>query len=173
MTTERHAQGNRTVLVVDDDDDVRESLRLLIERAGFSCLTAENGVDALGMLLVKPAQVILSDHDMPGMDGIELLSFIGTRYPHICRILMTARKDAEPAVRALNVGRAYRFLTKPCRASDLLTTLHFAFEASDAEVEVRRMAALLRQQDSLIAALRGRFPEVARELDASQAPSLV
>jgi DNA-binding NtrC family response regulator len=172
MTGGRPPQGERTVLVVDDDDGVRESLRLIIERAGFNCVIAANGVEALAALRAKEAQVIISDHDMPAMDGIELLRLVAARYPHICRILLSARKDAEPAMRALNVARAYRFLTKPCRSSDLLTTLHFAFEASDAEVEIRRMAALLRQQDNLLAHLRRRFPEVAREMDARKPPSL-
>lgn len=151
----------RTVLIVDDDHDALDTLSLVLERSGITCVTADSGPQALTVLRSAQPDVIISDHDMLGMDGVELLKIVATRYPQICRILLTARRDAEVAVRALNIGQAYRLLSKPCRAGDLLTTLHFAFEAADHEKEIRRLTAVIR-------ALRQRCPDVVAEIEARQ-----
>src|SRR5688572_4476640 len=60
------------VLVVDDDDDAREFTGALVTRLGHRCRLAANGNDALGMIATSPVDVIVSDWDMPGMDGAEL-----------------------------------------------------------------------------------------------------
>ena len=157
---------HRTVLLVDDDESLRESLDKIIERGGHTCFVAENGLQALNMLRKREMHAIIADHDMPGMDGVELLKLVATRYPHVARILMTGRRDAEPAVRAVNVAQAWRFLAKPCRAGDLLTALHFAFEASDHELEVRRLSSELRRAQALLAEVRLRCPELMEEIDS-------
>src|SRR5947208_14654100 len=157
---------HRTVLVVDDDHGARESLERLISRAGIACLSARNGPEALTLLREHQISAVVSDHDMPGMDGVELLKLVATRYPHVARILLTGRRDAEPAVRAVNVAQAWRFLAKPCRAGDLLTALHFAFEASDHELEVRRLSSELRRAQALLAEVRLRCPELMEEIDS-------
>ncbi|HUJ27685.1 MAG TPA: response regulator [Myxococcales bacterium] len=158
----------RAVLLVDDDPDALESLQQVIERSGVTCHKAENGPEALTAIREHPVQVIISDHDMPGMDGVELLKIVATRYPLVSRILLTARRDAETSVRAINVAQAYRFISKPCRAGDLLTTLHFAFEAHEHEVENRRLAAQLRQAQSILNEARRRAPGVIEEIERVQ-----
>ncbi|MGZ6144233.1 MAG: response regulator [Myxococcales bacterium] len=157
-----------TVLVVDDEPDARETLSTVLERAGITCITAGSGPEALTALRAAQPDVIIADHDMLGMDGVELLKLVATRYPGICRILLTARRDAEVAVRAINVGHAYRLLAKPCRTGDLLTTLHFAFESAEHEAETRRLSGTLRRQAALIAELRRRYPEAVEEIEARQ-----
>jgi len=103
---------------------------------------------------------------MPAMDGVELLKLVATRHPYVCRILLTARRDAEIAVRAINLGQAYRYLSKPCRTTDLLTTLHFAFEVSDHEIESRKLASQLRRTQSLLSEVRRRCPGLIEEIEA-------
>ena len=91
-------EKHRTVLVVDDDHDARESLERLISRAGIACLSARNGPEALTLLREHQISAVVSDHDMPGMDGVELLKLVATRYPHVARILMTGRRDVMGAL---------------------------------------------------------------------------
>ena len=156
----------RTVLLVDDDVEALESLQRIIERNGMRCLVAENGVEALQRMRDFPeVQVVVADHDMPAMDGVELLRLIGIRCPHVCRMLLTARRDSETAVRAINLAGAYRWLAKPIRASDLLTTLHFAFEVAEHEAENRSLRQLVGKQSALLAALRKRHPEEGTAID--------
>ncbi len=161
-------EKQRTVLVVDDEDDTRDALQALLQRAGITCLTAQNGPEALAILRDQQVQAIVSDHDMPGMDGVELLKLASTRHPQVGRILLTARRDAEPAIRAINMGQAYRYLQKPCRAADLLTTLHFAFEAGDRDLETRRISSQLRRANSILAEVRRRAPGVVEEIESRQ-----
>jgi DNA-binding NtrC family response regulator len=156
----------RTVLLVDDDDVLLEGLKAVIERAGHTCLVAENGVQALALLREKAVQAIVADHDMPAMDGVELLRLVATRYPHVTRILLTGQRDAEVAVRAINVGHAHRYLHKPCRNAELLTVLHFAFEASDIQLQNAQLGAELRRAHALLAEMRRRYPGVLEEIDA-------
>ena len=165
-------EKHRTVLVVDDDDTARESLKRLIERqGGVTCFTAENSVEALALLRKQAVQVIIADHDMPGMDGVEMLKLVAVRYPQTCRILLTARTDAETPTRALNEGQAWRFLSKPCRSVELQTALHFAFEHAEHEAETQQLRALLRRSQALLAGVRQRCPGVVEELEAKH-PSL-
>ena len=155
----------RAVLLVEDDPMALEALQRVIERSGVKCFAAESGPEALTILRESMVQVVISDHDMPGMDGVELLKLVATRYPSVCRILLTGRRDAETSVRAINLAGAYRFLSKPCRAADLLTTLHFAFEASDHESENARLAAQLRRAQTVLAEVRRRFPGAVEEVE--------
>lgn len=161
----------KTVLVTDDDDNARDALCRLIERSGIDCVQAENGLEALNVLRTREVHVIIADHDMPGMDGVELLKLVSTRYPQVTRILLTARHDAETAVRAINLSQAYRFLSKPCRSVDLLTTLYFALERADAEIESRKLSAQLRLKTSIIEQLRRRYPGEVEALENQKPPA--
>jgi DNA-binding NtrC family response regulator len=163
---------HRTVLLVDDDESLRDSLDKIIERAGYTCFVAENGLQALNMLRKREMHAIIADHDMPGMDGVELLKLVATRHPNMARILLTGRADSETVVRAINVGQAYRFLHKPCRNAELLTALHFAFEASDHEMEKRRLTAQLRRQTTMLAEVRHRCPGVLEEIESRLSSSV-
>ena len=166
-------EKHRAVLLVDDDPDALDSLQQVIERSGVACFKAESGPEALTILREHMVQVVISDHDMPGMDGVELLKLVATRYPSICRILLTARRDAETSVRAINLAGAYRFISKPCRAADLLTTIHFAFEAAEHDAENRRLSAQLRRLQSIIAEARRRAPGIVEEIENRQPSPVV
>jgi DNA-binding NtrC family response regulator len=170
VTLPTSAEERRTVLLVEDDDNTRESVQRIIERFGWTCAPAANGPEALQLLRERQLGVVVADHDMPGMDGVELLKLIATRYPHVSRILLTARRDVDVAVRAINLGQAYRFLSKPCRASELATALHFAFDLHDAEVGTRKLSAKLRRNEELLARVRERYPALVEELEASLPP---
>jgi DNA-binding NtrC family response regulator len=164
---------HRAVLLVDDDPDALESLQQIIERSGVTCFKAESGAEALTLLREHVVQVIVSDHDMPGMDGVELLKLVATRYPAVCRILLTARRDAETSVRAINLAQAYRFISKPCRAADMLTALYFAFESAEHESENRRLSAQLRRAESILSEARRRAPSIIEEIENRQPAPVV
>ena len=72
----------RTILVVDDDDDVRSALARLLGLAGYTVLTAESGEEGLQTLATHPVQLVISDQNMPGMTGIEFLKSVRNRHPH-------------------------------------------------------------------------------------------
>jgi two-component system probable response regulator PhcQ len=136
----------RTILVVDDEEPVRITLHRVLESAGYSVLLADSGEEALRILQEKPVQLLISDQNMPGLSGIELLKLVGVRHPHVLRIMLTADTDPETAVRSINEGEVYRFIRKPWNNSDLRTIVHFAFRVARLEEEKRRLIALVREQ---------------------------
>lgn len=110
------------VLVVDDDPALRKVLTLILERAGFAVRVAASGAEALGAMVENPVEVILTDVQMPGIDGLELLPVFRSRYPQTEVIVMTGYATVERAITAMKKG-AYDFLTKPFEDVDLVARI--------------------------------------------------
>jgi DNA-binding NtrC family response regulator len=110
------------LLLVEDDDAVRDSLAGALEEEGVRVVTAPSAEAALARLGESPPEVILSDIRMPGLDGIELLELVRERAPGIDVILMTAYEDMPTVARAMREG-AFEFLVKPLRTPQLLEVL--------------------------------------------------
>jgi len=136
---------SRTILVVDDEAQVRRALSRVLQAAGYQVLVAESGEEALQVLQQKPVQLLISDNTMPGMQGIDLLKQVRERYPHVVRIMLTGDADPETPVRSINEGEVYRFIRKPWNNSDLRTIVHFAFELILLEDEKRELIGLVRK----------------------------
>src|SRR3954469_15161317 len=136
----------RTILVVDDEESVRYALKRTLERDGYPVLEAEDGEEALQILGQKPVQLLISDHNMPKMTGVELFKLAGVRYPNVIRIMLTGDQDPEVPVRSINEAEVYRFLRKPWNAADLRTVIHFAFRVARLEEQKRRLVEMVREQ---------------------------
>jgi DNA-binding response OmpR family regulator len=102
------------LLVVDDDDDLRDVIARRLKRAGFVVETAENGEDALAKVQLSVYDLILLDHNMPGMTGLQVLRLIRETYsPRALPIIMlTAQSDEATVVRAIALG-ANDYIRKP------------------------------------------------------------
>lgn len=125
------------VLVVDDDPDVALLVRTVLQRrAGCEVVTAEDGRAALARLETFDADVIVTDIEMPGLDGLELLAALRHRDPHLPVIVMTAHVSVDYAVSALR-AQADEFLTKPLDNSRLVEVV----TRLAAEGRARRAAA--------------------------------
>ena len=137
---------SRTILVVDDELAVRRALSLVLETAGYSVFSAESGRRALEILREEPIDLVLSDHHMPQMSGIDLLKLVRVRHPEVVRIILTADERPETTVRSINESEVYRFIRKPWNDPDLKTMMHFAFETIRLEREKRRLLSLMRDE---------------------------
>ncbi len=100
------------VLVVDDEPRMAEVIAMALRRGGFDCDLCHDGARALAALEERPADVVVSDRKMPGMDGLELLAEIHRRWPELPVILLTAHGDVPSAVQAMRAG-AFDYVTKP------------------------------------------------------------
>jgi DNA-binding NtrC family response regulator len=138
--------ANRTILVVDDEQAIRASLQRLLEVDGYTVLQAANGEEALKILEDTSVQLLISDQNMPGMSGIDLLKLVGVRYPRVLRVMLTADKDPEIVVRSINESEVYRFIRKPWSNQELRTIMHFAFRVIRLEDEKRKLIAMVREQ---------------------------
>lgn len=107
------------ILYVDDEAAYRRIFcRELRDDQRFAIQTAESGEEALQILAVHPANIVLSDLSMPGMDGIALLQEIRQRYPDIFILILTGIDSSSEAVRAMKAG-AYDYILKPFDATSL------------------------------------------------------
>jgi len=137
-----HATDQRTLLLVDDEENVLSALRRLLVRSGYRVLMANSGPAGLALLEQHDVGVIISDQRMPGMTGVEFLSQVKQHYPEIVRLMLSGFADLKAVTAAINEGAIYRFLTKPCDNELLRGNVDEAFR----HFEIRRENDLLRQE---------------------------
>ena len=118
------------VLVVDDEETVRNLLERILKEVGYDVATAANGQEALAKMAELKPGVVLLDIKMPGMSGMEVLQQIRTNWPETCVVMATAAADVQTAVEAMTKG-AYDYITKPFNRDDLLLKVQRAVEKRD------------------------------------------
>ncbi|MEJ2670621.1 MAG: sigma-54 dependent transcriptional regulator [Deltaproteobacteria bacterium] len=122
--------ANKDIMIVDDDSLVCESLKEMLLMEGFSVDAVMSGQDALAKIKEHHYQVILSDIQMPGLDGIELLKELKGRNPETTVIFITGHGHIPGAVEAIKLG-AYDYITKPIDDLRLQLTIRHALEQKD------------------------------------------
>ena len=128
------------ILIVDDDDALRESLEMVLASEGYEVVTAIDGMSALAAIENAPPEVVLTDIRMPGIDGLELIPQIARRLPGVAIILMSAFGSGDLAIEAMRRG-AYDYIAKPFQPSEVLLTLRKARERE----QLRRSKQLLER----------------------------
>jgi DNA-binding response OmpR family regulator len=114
----RHHQGVGTrILTVEDDERIRTAVKLALEDEGWQVLEADNGEDALALFLREPADVVLIDIMLPGIDGFEVCRSL-RRQSDVPIVMVTARDDTHDVVAGLEAG-ADDYLTKPFAPKEL------------------------------------------------------
>ncbi len=110
-----------SILVVDDCDTTRRLLSFMIREAGFDTVTATNGLDALEKLAKNNVALVLTDMNMPNMDGLELLRSIRSEalYGRIPVIVLSTEKGEKNRNECIEAG-ADMYLTKPIKSKDLI-----------------------------------------------------
>ncbi len=118
-------EGRLTLLIVDDEPRILSALRRVLRREPYEILAVESSAEALRILDERPVDLVLSDHKMPGMSGLQLLRRVAERRPEAVRMLITGATEgiAEEEVRAVGVCAV---ITKPWDAEALKETLRIA-----------------------------------------------
>jgi two-component system response regulator AtoC len=148
------------VLLVDDEPGVLFTLREVLVDRGHSVVTARSGAEALTRL--DDAEVVLTDFQMPGMSGLELIAAINARDPALPVILLTAHGSERLAVAAVKAG-AYDYLTKPFDIDEVAIVIERALEARHLRVANRRLAI----EHALGRRIVGDSPVMRRLFDAT------
>lgn len=117
-----------SLLLVDDEPSILSSLKRLLRREGYEILTAASGAEALDILATHPVDVIVSDHRMPGMSGVELLSAVRELYPDTRRIILSGYADTSTLADAINRGAVWKYICKPWDDAVLKAEINHAFE---------------------------------------------
>jgi DNA-binding NtrC family response regulator len=133
----RKGPSKYTILVVDDQELLRNLIDTFLSKLGHSCVTAIDGVDALDKLKGNKIDAVVTDIRMPNMDGITLTSKISIQYPGIPVMIMTAFDEGDTAGLAITVG-ARDFIKKPFSLNEFSVRLHKMINDSEAQKRMRR-----------------------------------
>jgi serine/threonine-protein kinase len=117
------------LLFVDDEQRVLNSMRVMFRR-DFELFLSSRGSDALEILDREDIDVIVADHRMPKMTGVEVLTWARNKSPRTVRILLTGYADLDAVEGSINESEVFRFLTKPCPPTELRATVELAARIS-------------------------------------------
>jgi DNA-binding response OmpR family regulator len=110
-----------SILIVDDEARIADTLALIFQRAGYAATAAYSGKDALSCIAAHPPSLVITDVVMPGLDGIELAKIIRTSYPDCQVLLFSGNADTQAKLNTAEAeGHAFEVLAKPVPPSQLL-----------------------------------------------------
>jgi response regulator RpfG family c-di-GMP phosphodiesterase len=132
------------VLVVDDEAAVRKLLAIILQEAAIPFQSASGGEDALKLLSAEPFDAVISDLQMPGMSGVDLLMQVRRQYPHIAFLMATGVDDIRVGIQAMQQG-ADDYLVKPLQIDAVKISLERAVQRKRLEVEVEGYRRHLEQ----------------------------
>lgn len=121
------ALSHRTVLLVEDEEEIRDILEEILKGQNLNVFGASNGVEALRILGSEEVHAVLSDIAMPEMSGLELLSKMAIEHPEIPTVILTAFGDKENIKEALRLG-ALDFIEKPFAENEVIDVVTRALE---------------------------------------------
>ena len=135
------------ILVVDDEESIREFLEIMLKKDGYDVTTAEDGQKGYDLTKKKSFDLIISDLQMPNMTGMELLKKVKEDDPSMVFMMITAFGTTDTAVDAMKLG-AYDYITKPFKLDEVRINISHALKSKNLEVEVRQLKRVLNEEYS-------------------------
>jgi putative nucleotidyltransferase with HDIG domain len=147
------------ILVTDDEIDNLQLFRRTL-RGNYNVFLANSGFEAIEILKNNKVDMIISDHKMPGMDGVELMKKSVSLAPDAIRILITAYTDSTSLMQAINEAKIHRYIRKPWNPNDLLNLINASFEVYQLNIDNQSLALDLKELFS------GTISAITEALDA-------
>jgi DNA-binding NtrC family response regulator len=153
------------ILIVDDEEAIREVVSTLLEALGYECASVSNGRLAVKFLQQHPVDLVLSDMMMPEMDGQSLVDWLRRAEPDIPAIMVTAVHDLSTALDAIRKG-AYDYILKPFEKDQLYMSVRRALEHRRLVLENRNYQRNLEQLvEERTGQLKGALEQLERSYD--------
>lgn len=130
------SKSGKRILLVDDEENARIALSRLLSREGYIVNAVANGYEALNHLREHDVNLIVTDINMPEMDGISFLREANKSFPGINVIMITAYGGVESYIEAINLG-AFEYINKPVRIEELKSIIDRIFSLPDNYQEVQ------------------------------------
>ena len=148
-------QGPAHILVVDDEEPIRITMRDLLQRRGYEVITAEHGEAALALIHQRPFDLLLLDLKMPGLSGIDVAKRARERQPDVAIIMLTGHGSLDSALDSMRLG-VFDYLLKTSSPREVLGRVEAALEQLR---ETRRSQQLMTTLQSVVGELGGSQPE--------------
>lgn len=152
-----------TVLLVDDERNILNSLERALRREGYRILTAESGPEGLVHVRNNKVALVISDHRMPGMDGAEFLSKVKEASPETVRFMLTGYAELKAVVSAINKGEVSRYITKPWNDDELKAAAKEAVERFNLVEENRKLSEVVKEQNLALKDLNANLEKKVEE----------
>ncbi len=164
-----------TILLVDDEESILNSLRRLLRGQPYAVLLAGSGAQALEIMAAQPIDLVMTDARMPTMDGAMLLAETHRLYPATTRILLTGYADMGMMIKAINEGQIHRYISKPWNDEEMLLTLRQSLEHQHSERERLRLEQLIHEQNDQLKALNATLEKrvIARTSELQQTADML
>ena len=117
-----------SVLIVDDDLNLLSGLRRILHQQPYELFTANSTEMAIEMFQREPFDLVVADQNMSGKTGLELVTWLADSFPDTIRIMLTGSGNLDIAKKAINDGKVFRFLTKPCHDVELALAIRTGLE---------------------------------------------
>ena len=138
----------KTVVVVDDEENLALALSRLLRSEGWSVHIAHSGLEGLKLVEQARPQVVLSDYRMPGMSGAEFLTKVKESFPDAQRIMLTGHADEQSIAEAVNLSEVFRFVPKPWDNTQLMQMVESAYDHHRVLDENRRLQEITQRQNT-------------------------
>ncbi|RJP47093.1 MAG: response regulator [Desulfobacteraceae bacterium] len=135
-TKKKYGVARKNLLIVDDEESIRNLLKRILEKEGYHCIPAADAEEASIFLAEHPVDLVISDIQMPGRSGIQLLEEIRREHPTIGTIIITGNRDKEIADMAISIG-AYGYLLKPFQKDQVVVSVKDALRRRMIEIQNR------------------------------------
>ena len=155
-----------TILCVDDEQNVLNSLKRLFIDEDYTIITASSGEEGLRCLTQGYIQIVISDYRMPGMDGVEFLREVCTQWPQTVRIVLSGYADTASIVEAVNEGQIYKFIPKPWNDDDLKVNVTNAVERYFLYKRNIELTSALREKNEELTKLNRELEKLLAEKSA-------
>ncbi|SFR67274.1 Response regulator receiver domain-containing protein [Marinobacter daqiaonensis] len=138
------------ILLLDDEPNILTALKRLLREEDWLIDTFTRAEEALDALQAHRYGVIVSDYQMPGMDGVTYLQFARQRQPDAIRLILSAHGDRQSMINAINRAEIYRFLSKPWEDYEIQAAIRSAVDLYRVKVENRELLAEIHRQKDLL-----------------------
>ena len=135
-----------SILIVDDEQGILDTLRILLKNEGFDVTTAQGGKAGLEQLKAAAPDLVLTDIKMPGVTGIDILAAAKDQDPETPVILMTAQASLQTAIQAVNQG-AFHYVPKPFSNDEIVALCRRAAEVRRLKAENKQLKQEIRRRE--------------------------
>jgi DNA-binding NtrC family response regulator len=152
----------RTILIVDDEERILKAIERVFRKEKFDFFTATSGEAGLKLLEMREFDLVMSDQNMPEMDGLTFLQKVKAEQPHTLTIMLTGAREMDVAVQAINEAGVYKFIMKPWDDEDLKITVRRALESLDLVRERNALRERVKSRDTLLRNLEKEHPGITQ-----------
>ena len=151
-----------TILVVDDEEMFIEYIQRVMSDENYNIITVDSGQEGLDILEKQQVSMVISEYEIPLMNGLEFLEKVRIIYPNILTIMVTEHADIELAIRAINEAGVYKFLLKPLDDIYFKNMIKKTLESLQVIKERDVLIRKVKTHESTLKDLEKRYPGITK-----------